>query len=166
MNRKGFTPGYVGSEMANDGAMQYYAYSTIREDFATAFEKTMMKKEFGLDYYVAFVTKPADVERYNCSELIVQWGVRNRLADPVVQYRSRLAVESIYGATPEFDQFMRDDLGLQDPMTVGVDWCTNRDGTLNMASGAQSRQLTLDSSQSFDPLEFEQLEAQRQRGRH
>lgn len=159
--QKTFTPTYLGSEMANDGAMQYYSYNTIREDFATLFEKAMMKREFGLDYYIGYVQKPADVERYSCSELTVGWGVKNRLADPLVLARARMVVESIYGLQPEFDQFLANNIGQAVPMTSGVDWCTNRDGAKQAASEVQSRQRPL-----FDRDEFERLESERQYQQH
>jgi hypothetical protein len=159
--QKSFTPTYVGSEMANDGAMQYYSYNTIREDFATLFEKVMIKREFDVDYYVAYVQKPTNVERYSCSELIVGWGVKNRLADPLVQSRARWVVESIYGAEPQLDQFFLNNVGQQVSMTPGVDWCTNRDDVRQLASELQSRSRPL-----FDPEEFERLEAQRLFRRH
>jgi len=158
--QKSFTPAYVGSEMANDGAMQYYSYNTIREDFATLFEKIMMKREFDVDYYLAYVQKPADVDRYSCSELTVGWGVRNRLADPLVLSRARWVVESIYGVQQQFDQFLAN-LGPQISMTPGLDWCTNRDGGQQLASGVQGRTRPV-----FDSEEFERLEAERRFHRH
>ena len=121
----------------------------------------MMKREFDIDYYVAYVQKPANVERYSCSELTVGWGVKNRLADSVVQSRARWVVESIYGAEPQFDQFFLNNVGQQVPMTPGVDWCTNRDNARQIASAEQSRSRPL-----FDRDEFERLEAERLFRRH
>lgn len=159
--QKNFTPTYVGSEMANDGAVQYYSYNSFREDFATLFEKAMMKREFDIDYYIGYVEKPINPESYSCSELTVGWGVKNRLADPLVHSRATWVVNSIYGPDSELDQFFADSAGRQLPMTAGVDWCANRDGTTKNASEVQSR-----SRPSFDLEEFERLEAERLFLRH
>lgn len=154
-DQKTFTSAYVGSEMSNDGAMQYYSYNSTREDFATLFEKIMMKREFGVDYHIAFVQQPADPERYLCSELTVGWGVKNRLADPWVLLRARYAVESVYGVQPEFDQYLQDNLGQQTPLQTGVGWCTSLNGEPNSATAIQAR-----SNAVFDPVEFAKLKAQ------
>ncbi|NND92197.1 MAG: hypothetical protein HKN42_15155 [Granulosicoccus sp.] len=134
----GLTPAYVGGEMAIDGAVRYYAYSTWREDFATLFATTLMKLEFNLDYYLAFVQKPQNEQHYSCSELTVGWGVKNRVADPLVSPRARWVLESVYGSTPGFDAFFATRLGTASPMITGVDWCTNRDG-VRLTTGARAR---------------------------
>ncbi len=119
---------FAGLEMANDGAAEFYGYNTRREDLATLFTATMMKYDFGIDYFTAFVTKPTDSE-YSCEDLTVGWGVRNRLADALVASRARWVVESVYGSNPVMDNFFANGLGEAVPMVAGLDWCSNRDGS-------------------------------------
>lgn len=136
-NQKGITPAVAGSEMANDGAAEYYGYNTVREDLATLFTATMMKFDFGIDYFTAFVTKPSE-SRYSCDDLTVGWGVKNRLADPLVASRARWVMESVYGANPVIDNFFSNELGEAVPMVAGLDWCSNRDGATTVAASRKS----------------------------
>ncbi|ASJ72082.1 hypothetical protein [Granulosicoccus antarcticus] len=160
--QQGFTPTFVGSEMANDGAAEFYGYNTLREDFATLFTAGMMKREFNIDYYSAFVNKPVDESQYRCDELLVGWGVKNRLADTLVAARARWVAESIYGPNTLIDGFFANELGEAVPMTVGLDWCSNRDGVTTIAalknSGAESLELNAATRR--------QLEGERRRHTH
>lgn len=120
------TPDVVGAEMANDGATQFYSYTTIREDFANLFEAAMLKREYDVDVYVGVTNQPSDFENFTCEELLVAWGVRKRLGDPAVGQRAKSVLERIYGPSAEFDAFFAAQSGTQSLMTDGVDWCTNR----------------------------------------
>jgi hypothetical protein len=127
--QKSFNPGFVGTEMANDGAARFYSYSTEREDFATLFTQIMMKLSFNIDIYVAFVNKPVDEDDFVCNELLVGWGQKNRLADSLLLPRARWVLDNIYGPGSHFDSFFATEIGQAESMVSGVDWCTNRDGT-------------------------------------
>ena len=127
---KSYTPAFLGNELEADGAAKLYAYSSIREDFSTAFTLAMMKMNFDVDLYMAFVNKPADLDNYDCSHLLVGWGQKNRLADPIVQARAKWAVDNIYGTNVDTDSFFATGLGQAQAMVNGVNWCTNRDGNL------------------------------------
>ncbi len=122
-----YQPDFLGSEMANDGASRYYGYYTQREDFATLFAVALMKLDFNLDSYVGFVNKPANLESYFCSELLVGWGQKNRLADALVQPRAKWALEQVYGQRDEFDNFFAENATQLKDMVPGVNWCDNRD---------------------------------------
>lgn len=141
--QQNITPALVGSEMANDGAAEFYGYNTIREDLATLFTAVMMKNDFGIDYFTAFVAKPVDESNYSCSELTVGWGVKNRLADALVAPRAKWVVESIYGPDAQIDYFFANNLGEAVPMTAGIDWCSNRDGVSTVATSQISGATTL-----------------------
>lgn len=123
--QKSYTAYDAGAEMANDGAMMFYAYSTEREDLATLFADTMLKLSFNADYYISYTEKPDNLDDYDCDELVVGWGVKNRLADPLVSPRARWVLEQVYGSSASLDQFFSANLGQAVPMTPGVDWCTN-----------------------------------------
>ena len=155
--QKNYSPAQVGSLMAGDGAAKYYGYSTHREDFATLFATTMIKRDFDVDYYMAFVQKPEDEDDYDCSELAVGWGVRNRIADPLVIPRAKWVLESVYGFSAEIDAFFAGSLGQQNQMTAGLDWCSNRDGLSTIAG-----KLASDASPAaFDTRARIQLEGER-----
>ena len=126
--QRAVTADVAGAEMANDGSTHFYSYSTIREDFANLVETAMLKRHYDVDLHVGFTNQPADFDNFFCDELLVGWGERNRLGDPSVSARAKRAVEDILGASGEFDAFFAEQAGTPTPMTVGVDWCTNRDG--------------------------------------
>lgn len=158
--QKTFAAEFVGSEMANDGAARYYGYHTVREDFATLFATSMLKMNFGLDYYMAYVQKPAgatDTRNIPCSELLVGWGNKNRIADPLVKPRARWVLESVYGASQEIDLLFTRDIGQRELMTAGVDWCTNRDGKGQADLPAQGR-VRADQQAERLQLEMERLD--------
>jgi hypothetical protein len=145
--QKSFNPGFVGTEMVNDGAARFYSYSTEREDFATLFTQVMMKFSFDIDVYIAFVNKPVDEDDYVCSELLVGWGQKNRLADSLLVPRARWVVDTIYGSEGDFDSFFATEIGQTASMVSGVDWCTNRDGPVIADFPGLSKTLTADTSE-------------------
>jgi len=128
--QKSFTSDFLGTEMANDGAARFYSYSTEREDFATLFTQIMMKLSFDVEFYIAFVHKPEDVENYSCNELLVGWGQKNRLADSLVVPRARWVLNNVYGPNIDFDLFFSTEVGQSESMVPGVSWCDNRDATV------------------------------------
>ena len=130
-----FTPTDVGAFMADDGAMKYYSYHTEREDFANLLESSMMKKNFNVDLSIGYVAKPADENNYRCSELTVGWGQYMRLSDPQVWLRAKWTVDRVYGQSADTNAFFDGLAGLNRPMTVGLDWCQNRDGVTTLAFG-------------------------------
>ncbi len=117
------TAAEVGQLFSEDGAASYYGYRNGREDFAVLFATTMMKLAHGVQTNVGFVDKIDGEPRY--CDYLTAWGVRNRLANPVVAQRAQWVVTKIYGENEEFNQFMLNDLGVEETMIAGVGWCAN-----------------------------------------
>lgn len=159
--QKSFTPTDVGTFMADDGAMKYYSYHTEREDFANLLESSMMKKNFNVDLSIGFVEKPADEDNYRCSELTVGWGQYERLSDPQVWSRAKWTVDRVYNQSAENDEFFNTLIGMSSNMTVGLDWCQNRDGVT--ASGRSTSPL---SSQIDDAAMRRQINYERRPHHH
>lgn len=113
----------AGAVMGNEGKTTFYSYSTVREDMATLFESTMMKKHFGAELYSAFVEKPVGYpDDYSADELIVGWGERNRLAAALVTPRAQYVVDKIFGGAADNNNFFNNNLGVASPLTTGVGW--------------------------------------------
>ena len=123
-------PVVSGAEMAGDGALIFYAYSTIHEDFATLFEAAMMKARHDVDFHVAFTDVPPDPGAVRCADLTVGWGVRNRLGDAGVNVRAGLAVASVYPDDAELADAVAGALGTQESMPAGTNWCDNVGATV------------------------------------
>lgn len=75
----------------NDRAAMYYSYSSIREDYATLFERFMMAYRFNAEADTAVMEVVS-----NNPELIVTWGQRSRINDPALLSRTRQTVRNIY----------------------------------------------------------------------
>ena len=160
-----YTPNFLGIEMEGDGSAKLYAYASIREDFSTAFTMAMMKLNFDVDLYTAFVNKPADLDNYDCGDLLVGWGQKNRLADPLVSARAKWAVESVYGISTELTNFFATELGQAQPMVVGVNWCANRDGTV-LADPRDAANVSTTVSSDSRKSVLQQLTYERQSSIH
>jgi hypothetical protein len=119
-------------DFANDGAVQYYAYTSQYEDFATLFESAMMKWRFGYDKDTAITDRPASGGSDNA---IVAWGTRGRLSDQPVLNRVLGAGQRIYpGDLAEFEAFVMAEPPPQ-RMIAGETWAQNL--TPDLPSSAQ-----------------------------
>jgi len=78
------TPRSAGETFGADDALDFYSYSTEREDTAISFEVLMLKKLFNVDLDV-YVVPSYTVD--SC-DIQVSWGERGRLAKPSVYARA------------------------------------------------------------------------------
>ena len=140
----------VGGFMQIDGASGFYAYRTIREDFADLFASSMMKIFHDVDVHLGFIDRP-DSDYYTCDDLLVAWGTKNRLADPLVLPRAKWVYQQILDEENYdlVDEIFASRLGNLEYMVPGVDWCSNVYGEASAASEPklksvnQPRQLDL-----------------------
>lgn len=130
--QKALSPDDVVLFFEPDDAPAYYSYSSIREDYATLFERFMMSYRMNVSADVAVLNS-------NSANLDVAWGQRDRISDPKLQLRVREVVEQILpglnvaGIQPSLPQPVL--------MTPGLGW---RDNLLlnqeNGSSGAEAKQ--------------------------
>lgn len=118
----------VGEAFEVDEASDDYAYTSIFEDVAMAFEEAMMKHHFNIDRDMAFTSAPEDPD--NCDEYIVEWGTRNRIGDTNVKARAQWITGEIL-PNANLSQFFQN-LPVPQALTNGVDWCSAID--LNISS--------------------------------
>lgn len=112
-------PAEVGENFQADRASDDYAYASQFEDLAMLFEEAMIKIHFDVDRDTAFSSAPG--ENGGCEQLIIGWGVRNRIGEPSVKARAQFVFEAIY---PDRD-FSAELNSLPDPtqLPTGVGWC-------------------------------------------
>ena len=122
-------PTVAGAAMDGDGAMLFYGYTTIHEDFASLVEGALMKARHGVDTHVGFTDRPVDPEAVRCADLVVGWGVRNRLGDGAVNARARLALAELFPDDLDLLDAVGGALGTAEPMAPGTNWCENVGGT-------------------------------------
>lgn len=122
-------PADLVDAFVNDGAVQYYAYTSQYEDFATLFETAMMKWHFGYDKDTAITNRPASGD---VDAAVVTWGRRSRLADQPVAVRVREVGQGIYpGDLADFEAFLDAEPPGTD-MLPGATWAQN----LNLGGAA------------------------------
>ncbi len=137
--QKAATAADVGEFMGSDGAIQFYSYSTIREDLAQLTESVIMSYRYDSITNIGFAQKPANEDSYTCDELVMSWGRRNRLADPLVNIRARRAADLVLSLTPELVAYLDDSLGAPEAMETNVSWCDNQQLTAQTIAASQPR---------------------------
>ncbi len=125
----------VGATMDNEGKTIFYAYSTIREDAATLFEASMIKFHYQVDTHVGFANKPANYPDSFCNDYKVAWGVRNRIASPLVTPRAKFVTDRMLPRSTALDNFFSSNLGQAVPLRVGDGWCDSRYLNSQLAKG-------------------------------
>ena len=121
--QRSLQPEDLVSPFVDDGAVQYYAYTSQFEDFAVLFESAMMKWHFGYDKDTAITNRPASG---GSDAAVVAWGTRGRLGEQPVYYRALGVGQRIYpGDLAAFEAFL---LAEPDPpprMQTGQTWGQN-----------------------------------------
>jgi len=131
----------MGALMSVDGAVKFYSYTSPQEDLALLVEGVMMGHHFDSLTNVGFTQKPLNEDSYTCNDLLVDWGQRNRLADPLVSVRARVATELVADITPALTTFMESGFGDAELMTNKVHWCNNQKSTGASATDIQARSV-------------------------
>lgn len=112
--QRSYSPDTITSFFEPDRAPAYYSYSTIREDYATLFERFMML------YRLGAVADTAIVEQDDDDQYPVTWGQRNRINDDSVKLRTAIVVEQIL---PELDvQVIQESLVGTQMLTPGISY--------------------------------------------
>lgn len=124
--QKATTATNMGEYMNVDGAIKFYSYTSIREDLAQLVEAAVMGYRYDAIGNIGFTQKPTDEESYTCDDLLVSWGQRDRLADPIVNVRARAATELALSLTPEMSTFLDIAMGSAEAMEKNVGWCDNQ----------------------------------------
>lgn len=111
----------VGLEFEGDGASDDYAYTDSWEDFAMLVEEIMMRHHHGVDREIAYTNMPAGDDARYCDFYVVHWGVRNRIAEPLVRSRAEFGLQLLLDQADVSAYFQG--LPSQWHMATGRDWC-------------------------------------------
>ncbi|MCF2948943.1 hypothetical protein L0668_12550 [Paraglaciecola aquimarina] len=107
----------IVSHFEPDSAPAYYSYSTVREDYATLFERFMMSYRLDVSADVAVISN------INNDNLIVSWGQRDRFNESKVQPRVQNVVQNIL---PNLDvRTIQQNLPTPILMRENQDWFVN-----------------------------------------
>jgi hypothetical protein len=120
--QKSYLPIDIESFFKPDRASDYYAYSSLREDYAMLFEELMMQNRFNVIRDVAITNQPSG-SNISASDYIVTWGQRGRIGDNKLLERVLFSASRVL---PEFDsQTAISELPRPIPMIVGDNWLEN-----------------------------------------
>jgi hypothetical protein len=120
--QKSYLPIDIENFFKPDRASDYYAYSSLREDYAMLFEELMMQSRFNIRRDVAITNQPMG-NNVSANDYIVTWGQRGRIGDNKLRERVLFTANRVL---PEFDsQTAINQLPLPIPMVAGDDWLEN-----------------------------------------
>jgi len=97
--QKNYLPTDIEVFFSPDRASDFYAYSSLREDYAMLFEELMMQNRFGVIRDVAITNQPSG-DNTSATDYIVTWGQRGRIGDDKLTDRVLFSASRIL---PEFD---------------------------------------------------------------
>ena len=154
------SPSDLGALMRTDGAVQFYSYTSIHEDLAQLATAVMMAYHFGGQTNIAFTAKPEDENDWECSDLTVGWGQRNRVADPMVTSRALLAADLVVSINPDVEAKINNS-GLVEDMDTTKSWCDNQEPAVPVPTDNLLRSAPVDATTGptfQDALRQEQIE--------
>jgi hypothetical protein len=97
--QKSYLPYDIQAVFSPDAATDFYAYSSLREDYAMLFEELMMQKRFNVYRDIAITNQPKGDNVY-ASDYIVTWGQRGRIGEENIKPRVLFSANRVL---PEFD---------------------------------------------------------------
>lgn len=111
----------IVADFADDGAVDYYSYTTQFEDLAELHSTALMSYHYGYEADIAVTDNPSGDDE----PLIVAWGQRGRMTSPTVIDRTRLVLEEMYpGDVAELVDYVTDRPAPL-PMRRGESWEDN-----------------------------------------
>lgn len=87
----------IVDEFRNDGASDFYAYSTSAEDLAMLIEQSLFYHYYNFSAYILVIKYPtANFTIPEDYEYPIAGGIKNKIADPKVKERAQHALEKIF----------------------------------------------------------------------
>ena len=120
--QKNYLPADIEAFFSPEGASDFYAYSSLREDYAMLFEELMMQSRFNVIRDVAITNQP-NGENISAADYNVTWGQRGRIGDNKLRDRVLFSAGRIL---PEFDsQIAMSLISAPIEMVEGTNWLEN-----------------------------------------
>ncbi len=120
--QKSYLPSDIQTFFSPDIATDFYAYSSLREDYAMLFEELMMQKRFNIFRDVAITNQPTG-DNVSVRDYIVTWGQRGRIGEESIKPRVLFSASRVL---PEFDSVAAiNSIPAAIEMTQGNNWIEN-----------------------------------------
>ncbi|MBL4765686.1 MAG: hypothetical protein JKX67_10490 [Colwellia sp.] len=139
--QKFYLPTDVKTFFSPDTATDFYAYSSLREDYAMLFEELMMQSRFQVFRDVAIANQPTG-DNISAQDYIVTWGQRGRIGEASIKPRVAFSASRVL---PEFDSNSAI-AAVPAPITMtdGDDWLKNLSiSPLSISSISRQRNVDL-----------------------
>lgn len=116
--QEAYLPADIQTLFEPDGAVYFYSYSSIREDYAMLFEELMMYTRYGISRDIAITNNPPSGA--SGSDYIIHWGQRGRAGEQHIRDRMIFATERVL---PEFNAVdAANNLPEVKSLTAGENW--------------------------------------------
>ena len=112
---KSYLPADIENLFSQDKATDFYAYSSLREDYAMLFEELMMQKRFNVFRDVAVTNQPIG-DDISGRDYIVTWGQRGRIGEENIKARVLFSASRVTALNSVPSPIV---------MTSGNDWIEN-----------------------------------------
>ena len=150
--QKSYFPADIEVFFSPDKATDFYAYSSLREDYTMLFEELMMQKRFNVFRDVAITNQPIG-DNVSARDYIVTWGQRGRIGEPRIKSRVLFSASRVL---PEFDSATAL-AGVPAPiaMTTGNDWIENLAISPIPSNSAKGVESLLMTNQNQRPINYQ-----------
>jgi len=147
-----YSPSDIQGFFSPDTATDFYAYSSLREDYAMLFEELMMQKRFNVFRDVAITNQPTG-DNVSAQDYVVTWGQRGRIGELSIKPRVLFSASRVL---PEFDSVTAlDTVPLPIAMTQGDDWIENLNISPTPSNSKKSAKSLLKTYQNQQPLSYQ-----------
>ena len=154
--QKSYQPADIKNLFSPDFATDFYAYSSLREDFAMLFEELMMQIRFQVFRDVAITNQPTG-DNIISRDYIVTWGQRGRIGEASIKPRVAFSASRVL---PEFDS-NNALLAVPTPIVMieGDDWIENLSISPlpleNIKSFRSTKKITKQEQEHFNPVSYQ-----------
>lgn len=140
--QKSYLPADIETFFSSDFATDFYAYSSLREDYAMLFEELMMQNRYNIFRDVAITNQPIG-DNISAKDYMVTWGQRGRIGENSIKARVLFSTQRVL---PEFDSVTAlATVPVPIAMTAGSDWIENlaiSPTPVNSAKGTKNSLMT------------------------
>jgi len=150
--QKSYLPADIEGFFSPDFATDFYAYSSLREDFAMLFEELMMQKRFNVFRDVAITNQPTG-NNISAQDYIVIWGQRGRIGEESIKSRVLFSASRVL---PEYDSVTAlNNISAPITMTQGNNWIENLSISPNPSNAAKAVKKPVKTNKNQRPVIYQ-----------
>jgi hypothetical protein len=149
--QKSYLPSDIETFFSTDVATDFYAYSSLREDYAMLFEEFMMQNRFNIFRDVAITNQPTGDIIY-ANDYKVTWGQRGRVGNETIKPRVLFSASRVL---PEFDsETALTAVPAPIAMISGNDWIENLTISTTSSNKKRAAKRLLETHDEQQPIPY------------